>query len=382
MGERAGIRPQDLVGAIANEANIPSRNIHGVQVGELSSRVEVPTEAVHDVIKALHATRIRGRKVRVTIAGAEAEAAPPRRERSERSERPQRASPPPKAAPERFAPSMPEVSDDDDAPAPAAVEVEADGEEAAPLSNKWLINEELESELDEAAPPPSAPRAEKPRASAPRAKASAPRAKPSAEAAPVSVEVAKKADDRSDDVAIGKPAGRFGKPEVRGGRFGKPDDRGGRFGGKPERGSYGGKPERGSYGGKPERGSYGGKPERGSYGGKPERGGFGKPDDRGGRFGKFDKPRAGDRFGERKPGTFGAEGGPPPRPSAGRFSSDKSRAEGFKPKQRFGDRPGSSNQRSGGQSVPKRRDFGPPSGPGPGPARFSGPPKKKHGRMG
>ncbi len=65
LGEHAGVRPQDLVGAIANEANISSSLIQGVRVNEMNSRVEVPTESVDAIITALHATRIRGRKVRV-----------------------------------------------------------------------------------------------------------------------------------------------------------------------------------------------------------------------------------------------------------------------------------------------------------------------------
>ncbi|MFT3714083.1 MAG: DEAD/DEAH box helicase [Archangium sp.] len=460
MGERAGIRPQDLVGAIANEANIPSRNIHGVQVGELSSRVEVPTETVHEVIKALHATRIRGRKVRVTIAGAESDerSAVPRTERPPRSERP---APPPKKA-ERFAPSMPEVSDDDGA------SDEGGEEESAPLGNKWMISDELEGELDAAAPPPSAPRAargksadESPRASAPRAKsgdaeeaprASAPRGKsrdaeeeaPRASAPRGKSRDADEGDEaprasaprgKSRDADEGDEAPRASAPRGKARDDGEPRasaPRGKSFGDKPRFGDRGGGKsfgDRSDRGGGKSFGDRGGKSfgdkrfgDRGDRsGGKSfgdrggDRGGksfgekrfgdrgdssggksFGEKrfGDRGGGKSFGDKPRPGDRFGGNKkfgggerfgarpPGTFGSEGGPPPRPSAGRFSSDKSRGEGFAPKQRFGDRPGSSNQRSGGQSAPKRREFGPPSGPGPGPARFSGPPKKKHGRMG
>jgi hypothetical protein len=109
--------------------------------------------------------------------------------------------------------------------------------------------------------------------------------------------------------------------------------------------------------------------EKRVFGGKRE-GGFEKRD-----FGDK-RPRPGDRFGAGKPRfggkpgerRFGGDGAPAPRPSAGRFSADKSHAEGFTPPPKLG----------GGTAPPRRRDFGPPSGP----ARFSGPPKKKHGRMG
>jgi len=74
LGNRAGVRPQDLVGAIANEANLPSRDISGIRVDEFTSRVEVPSSAVERVTEALHATKIRGRKVKVELERAGASA--------------------------------------------------------------------------------------------------------------------------------------------------------------------------------------------------------------------------------------------------------------------------------------------------------------------
>jgi ATP-dependent RNA helicase DeaD len=74
LGNRAGVRPQDLVGAIANEANLPSRDISGIRVDEFTSRVEVPSSAVERVTEALHATKIRGRKVKVELERAGAAA--------------------------------------------------------------------------------------------------------------------------------------------------------------------------------------------------------------------------------------------------------------------------------------------------------------------
>ena len=74
LGNRAGVRPQDLVGAIANEANLPSRDISGIRVDEFTSRVEVPSSAVERVIEAMHATKIRGRKVKVELERAGAAA--------------------------------------------------------------------------------------------------------------------------------------------------------------------------------------------------------------------------------------------------------------------------------------------------------------------
>jgi ATP-dependent RNA helicase DeaD len=64
-GREAGIRPQDLVGAIANEAGVPGSAIGAIQITDRYSLVEVPEEAANRVIKALRETRIKGRKVSV-----------------------------------------------------------------------------------------------------------------------------------------------------------------------------------------------------------------------------------------------------------------------------------------------------------------------------
>ncbi|XXU18453.1 DEAD/DEAH box helicase [Sorangium sp. So ce861] len=64
-GRAAGIRPADLVGAIANEASLSSRDIGAIQIADGFSVVEVPAGAADSVIEALRATRLKGRKVQV-----------------------------------------------------------------------------------------------------------------------------------------------------------------------------------------------------------------------------------------------------------------------------------------------------------------------------
>ncbi|MGK3990062.1 DEAD/DEAH box helicase [Sorangium sp. So ce136] len=64
-GRNAGIRPADLVGAIANEASLSSRDIGAIQIADGFSTVEVPADVADTVIEALRATRIKGRKVQV-----------------------------------------------------------------------------------------------------------------------------------------------------------------------------------------------------------------------------------------------------------------------------------------------------------------------------
>ena len=64
-GRQAGIRPGDLVGAITGEAGIQSRALGAIEIGDRSSYIEVPETLADDIIAALKATTIRGKKVSV-----------------------------------------------------------------------------------------------------------------------------------------------------------------------------------------------------------------------------------------------------------------------------------------------------------------------------
>jgi ATP-dependent RNA helicase DeaD len=64
-GRQAGMRPQDLVGAIANEAGVAGALIGAIQISDRFSLVEVPEDVAGQVIKALGKTTIRGKKVQV-----------------------------------------------------------------------------------------------------------------------------------------------------------------------------------------------------------------------------------------------------------------------------------------------------------------------------
>jgi ATP-dependent RNA helicase DeaD len=65
VGRSAGIRPADLVGAIANEARLHSRAIGAIDIADRFSLVEVPSAEADNVIEALRGTTIRGKKVTV-----------------------------------------------------------------------------------------------------------------------------------------------------------------------------------------------------------------------------------------------------------------------------------------------------------------------------
>jgi ATP-dependent RNA helicase DeaD len=62
-GEQRGIRPKDLVGAIAGEADIPGSSIGAIQIGDKFSVVEVPEADADKVIRALSKTTLKGQRV-------------------------------------------------------------------------------------------------------------------------------------------------------------------------------------------------------------------------------------------------------------------------------------------------------------------------------
>jgi ATP-dependent RNA helicase DeaD len=64
-GREAGIRPGDLVGAITGEAGINSRELGAIEIADRFSLVDVPESRANDIMAALRATTLRGRKVSV-----------------------------------------------------------------------------------------------------------------------------------------------------------------------------------------------------------------------------------------------------------------------------------------------------------------------------
>jgi ATP-dependent RNA helicase DeaD len=65
LGRSGGVRPQDLVGAIAGESHLSGRDIGAIEIADRFSLVEVPESAADDVIKALRGTSIKGQKATV-----------------------------------------------------------------------------------------------------------------------------------------------------------------------------------------------------------------------------------------------------------------------------------------------------------------------------
>ncbi|MEZ4505655.1 MAG: DEAD/DEAH box helicase [Thermomicrobiales bacterium] len=63
IGRNFNVRPQDIVGAIANEAGIPGRSIGAIDILETYSFVDIPSQYVDQVIDAVTSSGIKGRNV-------------------------------------------------------------------------------------------------------------------------------------------------------------------------------------------------------------------------------------------------------------------------------------------------------------------------------
>lgn len=61
-GRSSGVRPQDLVGAIAGESYLSGRDIGAIEIADRFSLVEVPESAADDVVVALRQASIKGRR--------------------------------------------------------------------------------------------------------------------------------------------------------------------------------------------------------------------------------------------------------------------------------------------------------------------------------
>ncbi len=72
IGRNQGARPQDFVGAIANEAGIPGRAIGAIDILDTYTFVDIPAEFVDRVLAAMSHTKIKGRPVNAEVAQATA----------------------------------------------------------------------------------------------------------------------------------------------------------------------------------------------------------------------------------------------------------------------------------------------------------------------
>ncbi|MDQ3323036.1 MAG: DEAD/DEAH box helicase [Acidobacteriota bacterium] len=68
VGHNKAISPSDIVGAIANEGNIPGRAIGGIDIQDRFSLVDVPSEFVEQVLRQMQNTRLRGMNANIRLA--------------------------------------------------------------------------------------------------------------------------------------------------------------------------------------------------------------------------------------------------------------------------------------------------------------------------
>ncbi|MFK8023333.1 MAG: DEAD/DEAH box helicase [Ilumatobacter sp.] len=71
LGRSAGLRPGDLVGAIANEANMRGSEIGAIKINDKSAFVQVPEQQAGKILRSLEGAKIRNKPVRVRRANNE-----------------------------------------------------------------------------------------------------------------------------------------------------------------------------------------------------------------------------------------------------------------------------------------------------------------------
>src|SRR5688500_11350437 len=91
VGRANGIRPADIVGSIANEADIPGREIGPIDIQEDITYVGIPQRFVEVVLEKVGKAKFRGRSLNLRIAQPGAQptrrSAPPRADRDDRPPR-------------------------------------------------------------------------------------------------------------------------------------------------------------------------------------------------------------------------------------------------------------------------------------------------------
>ena len=70
-GRKSGVRPGDIVGAIANEAGIPGNAIGAIDIYDTFSFVDVPGEYLKQVLEGMSRATIRNREARIRLATAQ-----------------------------------------------------------------------------------------------------------------------------------------------------------------------------------------------------------------------------------------------------------------------------------------------------------------------
>jgi ATP-dependent RNA helicase DeaD len=80
VGRKAGVRPGDLVGAIANESGLPGSDIGPIRIADFYSVVGVPESSVDDVVRKMRKAQVRGKDAEARRFVDNNDQRPPRRD--------------------------------------------------------------------------------------------------------------------------------------------------------------------------------------------------------------------------------------------------------------------------------------------------------------
>jgi len=109
VGKNDGIRPADIVGSIANEANVPGRDIGPIDIRDDMTIVVIPAKYQDQVLEKVANAKFRGRPLNVRVAGV----TPPGQSSADAPRRSPEPRESPRRAPARdagFAPRPPRAS--------------------------------------------------------------------------------------------------------------------------------------------------------------------------------------------------------------------------------------------------------------------------------
>ena len=70
IGKNRNVRPGDILGAIAGESGIPGRMVGSIDMYDKYTFVEVPEENAESVLKAMKNAKIKGKNIRMEVAGS------------------------------------------------------------------------------------------------------------------------------------------------------------------------------------------------------------------------------------------------------------------------------------------------------------------------
>jgi ATP-dependent RNA helicase DeaD len=76
-GRNSGVRPADIVGAIANEAGVPGKSIGAIDIYDRFSFVDIPAQHLRQVLDRMDGATIRSRDARIRVATPRDEDATP-----------------------------------------------------------------------------------------------------------------------------------------------------------------------------------------------------------------------------------------------------------------------------------------------------------------